>query len=84
MRTLSEVTFHFSAPAKGDVVQAQKIMRIERDFLDLAKEVVDLVPEGSDRDLVLHKLLEAKYACVHTISRDTGTPKKEIKDGKNK
>lgn len=45
-----------------------RITRIEYAMVELATEVLDLVPESADRSAALRKILEAKFTCVQAIT----------------
>lgn len=82
MLTRDEVVFAFTPVPPNTIDEGQKMrmLKIETNFLELATDIIDLVPVSADRTAALRKLLEAKWTCSQAITH----VKKETPSGKQK
>ena len=72
-----EILKEFSPNNKLDLVQRQKILKLEVIFKDIASEICDMVPDVNHRSAAIRSLLDAKFYCTHAISHAKQTKQKE-------
>ena len=68
MRTLEEVNHAFSPVPKLDPAQSARMLKCQMAYLEVAQQIVDLVPECADRTAALRLLLESKMTCTQAIT----------------
>ena len=68
MRTREEIKYEFTPAGNLDQTRSMKMLKINNQFLDLALDVEDLVPNCPDRTAALRKIMEAKFTCVQAIT----------------
>lgn len=68
MRTKPEVIAAFTPNQHLEPGQKARILKIQNAYLDLATDIIDLVPDGPDRTSALRKLLDSKFTAVQAIT----------------
>ena len=79
MRTKDEVKYAFTPVGKLDQAQKMRMMKIEKAFIELGTDIIDLVPECADRTSALRKLMEAKFTATQAITHYTPVEKPAAK-----
>ncbi len=68
MRTLEEVKDAFTPVGLMTATQQMRLLKLQNAFIEVATQIVDLVPESPNRTAAIRKMLEAKFTCVQEIS----------------
>ena len=76
MRTQEEVRHAFSPVGKLDPAQTARVQKLTVAFNELATEMLDLIPESSDRTSAMRMLLESKFMAVQAVTHDRSWAKK--------
>lgn len=76
MNDIFEIKNAFAPVGGLSPTQTMKMMKVEAAFRECAEQVLDLVPEGSDRTYIMRQLLQAKFWASQAISHEGVSPKK--------
>lgn len=74
MRTRDEVIRAFTPAGKLADGERMRVLKIEKAFIDLATDILDLCPENADRTAGLRKLLEVKRTVTQSITHQVVAP----------
>lgn len=82
MKTVQEVKDAFTPVVKLEPGQVARLGKLNMAFIDLATDILDLVPSCEDREHSLIVLREAKHLCADAVTH--AWPKTEDKENKSK